>query len=258
LSDAADDVFARIESRFVELSGLLERMRRYRPLAASAAELVRASSRLSAEVRAALRAGDAGGAEPLESRATTLATDANARLEAVVGSADYRALAEAVVAADVAAAAALAARVFADVEPADSVSRIYQPLTAKRGESGVEPEAGIGRLRALREEGLEPTPGPGVGGDETIRPIRFYEGTEGLDVAVLLEVEGEALGLPLFRASGLGEILVYAPRVRVPFRVAVRLESPDDWLEARPGGYARYRARWLEALATAELPAVDV
>ncbi|MGH7805784.1 MAG: hypothetical protein ACREQJ_15665, partial [Candidatus Binatia bacterium] len=105
---------------------------------------------------------------------------------------------------------------------------------------------------------LAPTAGPGVGGDEAVHPIRFYEGLEGLDVPVLLEVDGTAATMPLLRATGLGEILAYAPRLVVPFRVAIRRASPDDWLEARPGGYERYRARWVESLAAAGLAAVDV
>ena len=258
MSGAEDDVFARIEARYVELSGLLERSRRYRALVGASSELVRASSKLSSEVRAALRAGDAAAAEPLETRAGVLIADATARLDAVVGGEDHRALVAAIDSGDVPRAAALAPRVFADVEPIASVERLYQPLAAKRGESGVEPEAGVGRIRALAAEGLGPTAGPGVGGDDAIHPIRFYDGLEGLDVPVLLEVAGSAVTLPLFRATGLGEVLIYAPRLLVPFRVALRRESPDDWLEARPGGYERYRARWIESLAAAGLAAVDV
>ena len=129
---------------------------------------------------------------------------------------------------------------FADVEPIASVERLYQPLAAKRGESGVEPEAGVGRIRALAAEGLGPTAGPGVGGDDAIHPIRFYDGLEGLDVPVLLEVEGSALTLPLFRATGLGEVLVYAPRLArtVPRGAPAR----------EPGRLARSAPRRLRAL----------
>ena len=78
MSGAEDYVFARIEARYVELSGLLERSRRYRALVDASSELVRASSKLSSEVRAALREGDAEAAVPLETRAGALIADATA------------------------------------------------------------------------------------------------------------------------------------------------------------------------------------
>lgn len=257
MSEPAGDPFSRLEAAFVEISGLLERLRRYRPLAGDETELRRNAAILSAEIRVALRGGDDAAASSLEPRAADLLAGARRSLESFLASEDHRALVEAAAVGDAAAATRLVPLVFADVELADPPERIFHPLLGARGSDVLEPEVGLARIREIASAGFAPTPGPGVGADDTIRPIRFFDGAEGLDVAVLLAVEGRNLAVPTFRA-GLDERLVYAPRLRLPFRVALRRESPDEWLEARPGGYVAYRDRWLGLLDEASIPFFDI
>lgn len=253
-----DDVFGRLEARFVDLSGLLERLQRYRSLAAHGESLYLETTRLSSAIRAAMREGRDGDALALEHRANELIAEARGRIDELQRSADYRDLLAALAADDARAAVRLAQEVFAELEALPVPATLYSPLVGPRGSEALEPEVGIERIRTVRDEGFAPTPGPGVGGDESVHPVRFFEGAEGFDVAVLLVVDGADLGVPALRASDLGEVLVYAPRLRVPLRVALRRESPDDWLEARPGGYAKYRARWLELLDASGFATIDL
>jgi hypothetical protein len=106
-------------------------------------------------------------------------------------------------------------------------------------------------LAGLAASGIEPQPGGGVGGDDELRPIRFFAGFAGLDAALVVVVDGEAIvssGAPVLRAPELGEVLVYAARLAVPFRVGLRSRSPNDWLEVKAGGYPEYRERCRELL----------
>lgn len=260
LNVESDDVFERIEARFVALSGLLEELRRYRALEAEAEHLYRSSSRISASVRAALRARAAGQAEAalLEKALVCEIDRAEKAHDAYLAGPDYAAL----LAALHSGSNEVRRRVpetFAEIEPAEGIARLYHPLLAKRGEGVLEPETGVESIREIAQNGFAPTGGPGVGADRTVKPIRFYEDRpEGIDAAVLLVVEGSDVKVPAFRAPTLGEVLIYAERLCVPLRVALRTESPDDWLEARAGGYAEYRGRWRDALLQNGFTVVDL
>jgi len=140
---------------------------------------------------------------------------------------------------------------FADVEAAPPDGRLHLPLAAKRGKKLLEPEAAAEALASMAAEGIEPQRGPGVGGDDEIHPIRFFETLVGIDAALVVIVTGEAIvssGAPALRASELGEILVYTRRLRVPFVVGLRAASPDDWLDVRAGGYSEHRDRCRELI----------
>ncbi len=100
----------------------------------------------------------------------------------------------------------------------------------------------------MTREGIEAQAGPGVGADASVLPIRFFAGIAGIDAALWVVVAGEHIPAPAFRAPELDEVLVYVRRLRAPFSVGVRRESPDDWLELRAGGYKPYRERCRELI----------
>jgi hypothetical protein len=244
------DAFARIEEQVVAIGELLEQTRRYRPLASESAELYAAVSRVTARVRRANR--DAGGGLDLEVLARAVESSAGAvrhLLEEFHSSPSYRALLDALARDDDDASRQLVPQVFADLEPATAAGDLFWPLGAKRGEGLLDPEAAAEAVTRMAHEGIEPQAGPGVGADASIRPIRFFAGIAGIDVALWVIVAGERVSAPAFRAPELDEVLVYARRLRAPFSVGLRRESPDDWLELRVGGYEPYRERCRELIA---------
>lgn len=241
------EVFEQLDARMAEIGELLESARRYRPLATETHELYLTSSRIGSRLRQASRAPAAGNEKTIEDIGRELESALRAgrvAVEQFLAGSGYRDLAASLQAGDTAEAALHVCEIFADIEPVSGVGLLYYPLTGKREEGILEPEAGIERIRRMTGEGLEPSRAPGVGGDSSVHPVRLYEGAEGLDAAVFLLVRGDDVNIPLFRATGIGEVLVYTPKLRVPFEVGLRSQSPDDWLEARPGGYAKYRDRW--------------
>ena len=241
------DVFEPIEARIAAIGELLESARRYRPLAAEAHELYLTSSRIGSRLRRASRGPAARHEKAIEDIGHELESALQAgrvALEQFLAGDAYRDLVTNLQAGDPAEAALRVCEIFADIEPVSGVDLLYYPLTGKREEGILEPEAGMERIRRMTGEGLEPSGAPGVGGDSSVRPVRLYEGAEGLDAAVFLLVRGDDINIPLFRATGIGEVLVYTPKLRVPFEIGLRSQSRDDWLEARPGGYAKYRDRW--------------
>lgn len=252
------DVFERIEERIIAIGEFLERARRYRPLAAEADRLYWASTRLSSRVRRAHRDARASDAETLEGELAALLEAGETVLAKFLASAPYRGLLEAIAAGESGEIARRVVEIFADIEPATALDFLYFPLTAKHGEGILEPEAGIEMIRRISGAGFEPSRGPGVGGDDRVHPIRLYEGSVGIDAAVLLAVAGDAIPAPAMRAPEAGEILVYAPRLVAPFEVALRRQSPDDWLEVRPGGYAEYHARWRDLLEKDGFPIREI
>jgi len=244
------DVFARIEEQVVAIGELLERTRRYRSLAAESAELYAAVSRVTARVRRANRDARAAGPD-LEALARAVESSARAvrhLLGEFHSSPTYRELLDALAREDSAASRRLVPQVFADLEPTTPAGDLYWPLGAKRGEGVLDPEAAAETVASIAREGIEPQPGPGVGADASVRPLRFFAGIAGIDAALWMIVAGERVSAPAFRAPELDEVLVYTRRLRVPFAVGLRRESPDDWLEVRAGGYEPYRERCRELL----------
>ncbi len=266
------DVFQRIETHVVALGNFLERARRYRPLAADFQRLYGIASRIAARVRRASRMRDSSeDPDRLEQELAALVEEAQRSLRAFLEGATYRALLSSLDRGDDASVARWIVEVFADVEPATPGGRLYFPLSARRAESRVgaappgeseprvlEPEAAAGMVVAMARDGIEPPPGSGVGGDENVWPIRFYERTEGVDAALLVIVDGGNVRGAAFRAVDLGELLVYARTLRVPVAVGVRTQSPDDWLELRAGGYPEYRQRCRELLVTRGIDVFEI
>lgn len=242
------DVFRRIEDAIVAAGELLDNARRYRALEEEGERLYLASVRLGARARRAGREADTAAAAEIEAELGRALGAARRAIADVVAGSAYRSLVSALASGRRDALGAAVPSVFADVEAVAAPEAVLSPISGKRGEGLLEPEAGVEAVCRVRRDGIEPAPGPGVGGDDRVRPIRLYESADGLDAAVFLVVRGEDLPAPVFRASGIGEILVYAPRIAAPFTVGIRSESPDEWFETRSGGYRDYRARWRELL----------
>jgi len=245
------DVFERIEAHVVAIGERLEESRRYRSLAAEAERLYAASSRVARRVREAARKSDAEGtaaAARLEEEMEALATRARGMLDALTTSAAYRELLSALGRDDGPTAARLISEVFEGVEPARPSGPLYLPLSPKRGEPLLDPSIAAERIAGMTREGIEPQHAPGPGADANVQPIRFYEELAGLDSPILVVVHGEDLPEPAFRASALGEMLIYRRRIHVPLTAGLRKESPDDWLEVRAGGYESYRSRCREQI----------
>ncbi|MGH7899702.1 MAG: hypothetical protein ACREQQ_17235 [Candidatus Binatia bacterium] len=252
--------FERIEARIVAIGEFLETARRYRPLSDEAGRLYRAAARIGAEVRRANRASREAPQEleRLERELESLLEAPARALAELIDGPRYRSLVESMAAGKEDETRRLIAEIFADVEPVSPRGILYYPLTARRGEGVLEPQAALSAATKIAEQGFEPQPGPGVGADGEVRPIRFYEGSAGVDAAVLLIVDGEAITAPAFRAPEVGELLVYTPRLAIPFEVGLRGRSPDDWLEVRAGGYPEYRERCRALLTAAGITVREV
>jgi len=253
------DVFQRIERHVVAIGERLEESRRYRPLAAEAESLYVSSMRVSRRVRDATRESGGGeaSAAALEPEIEALAERVRDLLARFTESAIYRDLAAALEREDHETAARLLPEVF-DIEPTKPEGALFLPLSPKRGETTLDPASAADRAAAMAAEGIEPQHAPGGGGDAKINPIRFYQGLVGLDSPLLVVVAGGDLPEPSFRATELGEILVYRRRLRVPLLIGLRRTSPDDWLEVRAGGYGEYRERCREQLVARGLSITDL
>jgi len=175
-----------------------------------------------------------------------------------LASPSYRQLVAALEREDVAESSSRIVALFADIEPAKPSGMLYFPLSAKRGESALEPDGAAETVARMARDGIEPPHAPGVGGDANVHPIRFYEGVAGIDVPILVVVPGAAITQPAFRARALGELLIYARRLKVPLSAGLRAHSPDDWLELRAGGYAEYRERCRQALTARDIAVEDL
>lgn len=257
----SSDVFERVEAQIVAVGELLETARRYRPLEADAHRLYLVSARIGSRLRQASREAAGGGieaAETIERELESVLEEGHAALQRFLASAAYRDFIARIQAGETEEVARRVCEVFADVEPAALPGLLYYPITGKREEGMLEPEAGVERIARMVEQGFESSRGVGVGGDANVHPLRFYESPEGIDAAVFLVVHGSEVEVPAFRATVIGEVLYYTPRLRAPFEVALRTQSPDDWLEIRPGGYVRYRERWRELLRDHGLTAREI
>ena len=246
------DVFATIEAEVVAIGEFLDEARRYRPLAAEADRLYAEAAGIATEVRRANRASRGDDAAGSEARMQAIALSAKQTLADFRAGALYRTTVDGLAADPPRTTAAELAALFADVEPYRPTGRAYLPLVAKRGKDVLEPEAAAEALAMMAADGIEPQRGPGVGGDARVQPVRFFESLVAIDAPLVVIVESDAIGAggpPTLRAPELGEILVYAPRVRAPFVVGLRDESPDDWLGVRAGGYPAYRDRCRELVA---------
>lgn len=258
--EAMSDAFARIEEQVVAIGELLEQTRRYRPLAAETAELYAAVSRVTARVRRANRDARGAGLD-LEALARAVESSAVAvrhLLDEFHSSPTYRALLDALGQEDAPEIRRLVPQVFADLEPTTPAGDLLWPLSAKRGEGLLQPDAAAEAVARMTSEGIEAQAGPGVGADASVRPIRFFAGIAGIDAALWVVVAGERVAAPAFRAPELDEVLVYERRLRAPFSVGVRRESPDDWLELRAGGYEPYRERCRELIAASGVAVRDL
>ncbi len=258
--EGLSEVFAGIEQQVVAIGELLEQTRRYRPLAAETTGLYGAVSRVTALVRRANRDPRGAGLDlGALARAVQSSADAVRRLlDEFRGSPTYRALLEALERDDTEASRRLVGAVFADVEPTTPTGELHLPLSAKRGEGLLDPQSAAEAVGRMARQGIEPQPGPGVGADTSVRPIRFYDGVTGVDAAVWVIVAGEDVRAPAFRAPDLGEVLVYARRLEIPLSVGLRRDSPDDWIEIRAGGYPSYRESCREQIRARGVAVRDV
>jgi hypothetical protein len=255
----SDDAFSRIEAHVVAIGELLEQTRRYRPLLEQAEKLYLSATRVSRRVRIANRSGSAAADDlrALEEEIESIATTARTLLDDLLHGEPYRRLLAALEADDVGTAAKLVADLFADIEPVAPAGPLYLPLSPKRGEGALAPDAAADTVADMIRHGIPPQHAPGAGGDASVRPIRFYERLSGIDAALLVTVDAGALGRPAFRTRELDEVLVYARRLKAPLAVALPQKSPDDWLELRAGGYAEYREKCRAALIDRGIAVVD-
>lgn len=272
------DAYQRIEAGVVAVGEFLDRARRYRPLVVPANAAYRRATAIAARVRRMNRGRESDAEiDALSGEIRAVADDAERALAEFLAGARYRDLI-ASLEHRMPEAGERIAEIFADVEAVGSVGELYAPLASRmrrepvssadrsaeapgpeRAPAALEPEAVVEAVMRIAREGLQPQPGPGVGADEEVRPVRFFEGIDGVDSPVLLVVAaGTRFEAPTFRAPEVGEVLVYGRGIRVPFSVGLRRRSPDDWLELRAGGYAEYRRRCRELVEAAGSAVVDV
>jgi hypothetical protein len=199
---------------------------------------------ITADVRRASRENRADEASRSEARLREIVAVAERTLADFRSSALYQGALSALANEPPRAVSADLAALFTDVEAHLPSGRLYLPLVAKRGKDVLEPDAAAEALAGMAAQGIEPQRGPGVGGDDSIHPIRFFESLVAIDAPLVVIVEAEEIagaGVPILRAPDLGEVLVYVPRLRASFAVGVRDDSPDDWIAIRAGGYPQYR-----------------
>jgi hypothetical protein len=254
------DPFQRIEANVVAIGELLEQSRRYRPLAGEAERLYLSASRIAAQVRRSNRAahGAEGDLPRLEREIETVAEAARRMVGDFLTGPTYHAMLASLDREDSRDSSRLVAEVFADVEPAAARGALFLALPGKRGQGVLDPETAADMVGRMAREGIEPQSAPGVGSDANVHPIRFFEGVTGLEAALLVIVSGEEVRAPTLRAPEVGEFLVYARRLKVPFSAGLRRQSPDDWLEVRAGGYAEYRERCRELIAARGISIADL
>ncbi|HSD11328.1 MAG TPA: hypothetical protein VLF14_10100 [Candidatus Binatia bacterium] len=254
------DSFQRIESHVVAIGELLEQARRYRPLAAEAERLYLAATRIAARVRRASRTARADDDEtaPLEHEIESVAEAARRVVGDFLAGPKYRAMLASLDREDSLDSSRLVAEVFADVEPTSARGFLFVPLSAKRGQALLDPETAADMVGQMARQGIEPQSAPGVGGDANVHPIRLFEGVTGVDAAALVIVSGEDFRAPTLRAPEVGEVLVYARRLKVPLSAGLRRQSPDDWLDVRAGGYAEYRERCRELIGAQGISITDL
>ena len=241
-----NDVFATIESHVVAIGEFLDKARRYRPLLAEADRLYADAAAMAAVARRASRENRLDEASRSEARLREIVAIAERTLADFRSGARYRAVVDALASEPAHAASVDLADLFADVEAHVPSGRLYLPLVEKRGKDVLEPDAAAEALAGMATNGIAPQRGPGVGGDDSIHPIRFFESLVAIDAPLVVIVESEAVvaaGRPILRAPDLGEVLAYVPRLRASFVVGVRDDVPNDWIAIRAGGYSEYRDR---------------
>jgi hypothetical protein len=161
---------------------------------------------------------------------------------------DYRAAVAAHAGGDSSTLAAMLPAVFAGLEAVAPPPALYRALPwRRRGRPRPATEL-VAECVTLRAEGfvaegddLSP------GADAELPAIAFQEEPPA-DEAVAARIATATLVAPVHRLVEVGDYLIHAARLHVPFAVWLAVELPPEELETMPVDYPRYRRELVDAL----------
>lgn len=243
-----------LEVAIADLGTLLVRMEKYqRGAGAEGAALVRAAADLGDTARRLHRHQglDVAAVERLLGETTALRNRLLALLADVRESTNYRAAVAAHAGGDPATLAWTLPKLFAGLESVSPPLALYRALPwRRRGRprpaTDVVAECVVLRDEGFAAEGDDLSPGA----DAELPAIAFQEAPP-VDEAVAARIGTAALVAPLHRLVDVGDYLIHAPRLRVPFAVWLAVELPAEEVETMPVDYPRYRAELAAALTDA-------
>ena len=261
----AADVLEEIAALISAVGRCYQRARRYRDIAALCEDqyLARALE-IGSAIRKLGRGGglDVHAAAAAEEALRDLLTGCESAVAGVRASDLYRRTVAAWEAGRSAEVAAAAPGIFTAVEPYPDCPTLYYPipLTNRRGggDHFIAPSACADALAELARSGIiPPATALELGADDTIQAVLLCVDFENAESPVALAIEPSALDAPICRIGPAGDAVVYAARLRTPFRVHFAQVVTDEWWAVRPDTYDDYVDRLKPELATRGLSTRD-
>lgn len=245
-----------LEVAIADLGALLVRAQKYRRgSGAEGTDLARAASALGDTTRRLHRHDllDIATTARLLGEATGLRDRLLALLTAVHAAPEYRAAVAAHAAGDGVALAATLPAVFADLEGAPLPAALYRALPWRR-RGRPRPVADVAtECVTLQHDGFIADGDDLSPGADPELPAIVLQDAPPTDEAVAARIATASLTLPVHRLSDLGDYLVHAPRLRVPFAVWIAPALPAEEEETTPLDYPTYRRQLIAALSGAGL-----
>jgi hypothetical protein len=243
-----------LEVAIADLGALLVRMQKYRHGAGvEGAELVRAVTALGDTTRRLHRHDrlDAAAVDRLLQDASALRERYRALLAAVRGSPEYLRAVAAHGAGDAPALAATLPAVFAGLEAVPLPPALYRPLPWRR-RGRPRPAADLAaECVTLRDGGFVPEGDDLSPGADAELPAIAFQDAAPTEEPIAARIATAALVLPVHRLADVGDYLIHAPRLRVPFTVWLATDLPEEEEETTPLDYPQYRRELAAALAAA-------
>jgi len=248
-----------LEAAIADAGALIVRLAKYRRAAAPDAV---------AAIRDALAVGDAArrlhrrdtlgdaAAADLLARARALTDRLHALVRSARESASYRAAVAAHAAGDQRALARALPEVFVGLVPVNDVPELFTSVAWRR-RGRPEPARDVAAaIVHLRDEGLPAEADDLAPGQDPDLPAIVLDAVRPPDELIVLRLPAGTTPHPVYRIEATGEHLVYARRLRTPFRVRVGHDLGDEQARVELD-VAAYRADLAAALGAAAVPVDD-
>jgi len=238
-----------LEAALGELGGLYVAARRFAPLRAAAEnELLPATGRLGAALRALLRRGrfDDAAADAAAREIARLRADWLARLEALRRTPAYQRALAAWEAVDGAGLSASLPELLADLSLLARPPTLFAGVSAASGRRrpGARPflttAACAEKVAGYRDEGVPCETGGDRWWDRELSAIQLVDDPQALDTPIALRIEPASSSPPVFRLAGSALFHVFCRVLRVPFTVTLQRDTDDEWWAAYES-YPAYR-----------------